>query len=47
MVEKADKRAKQRLHVREYKILYQIHVSKVTLHFVLGHLMKKQTVAMI
>ena len=31
-------------HMKEHKNLYQKLVSKVTLHFVLGHLLRKQTV---
>ena len=31
-------------HVREHRKLYQKVVSKVTLHFVWGHLLRKQTV---
>ena len=44
MVKKATMKQKQGHHVKEHKKLYQKQVSKVTLHFVWGHLTRKQTV---
>ena len=37
----------QDYHVKEHKKLYQKQMSKVALHFVWGHLLRKQTVLII